>query len=46
VLNDLSKEIGCKVTVGNFIRMEVGEGIGRYMFLAISSLNCVVFLLH
>ncbi|TVU06525.1 hypothetical protein EJB05_49746, partial [Eragrostis curvula] len=29
VLNDLSKEVGCKVTVGNFIRMEVGEGIGR-----------------
>ncbi|KAK3129343.1 hypothetical protein QOZ80_6BG0478070 [Eleusine coracana subsp. coracana] len=29
VLNDLSKKVGCKVTIGNFIRMEVGEGIGR-----------------
>ena len=30
VLNDLSKEVGSKVTIGNFIRMEVGEGIERY----------------
>ncbi|CAD6238179.1 unnamed protein product [Miscanthus lutarioriparius] len=29
VLNDLSKEVGSKVTIGNFIRMEVGEGIER-----------------
>lgn len=29
VLNDLSKEVGSKVTVGNFIRMQVGEGIDR-----------------
>jgi hypothetical protein len=30
LLNDLSKEVGCKVTIGNFVRMEVGEGIERY----------------
>lgn len=30
MLNDLSKEVGSKVTIGNFIRMEVGEGIERY----------------
>ncbi|KAL5223029.1 hypothetical protein ABZP36_027742 [Zizania latifolia] len=29
VLNDLSKEVGTKVTIGNFVRMEVGEGVGR-----------------
>uniref|UniRef100_A0A453S661 Elongation factor Ts, mitochondrial n=1 Tax=Aegilops tauschii subsp. strangulata TaxID=200361 RepID=A0A453S661_AEGTS len=29
LLNDLSKEVGSKVTIGNFIRMEVGEGIER-----------------
>nr|CAB3475330.1 unnamed protein product [Digitaria exilis] len=29
VLNDLSKEAGSKVTIGNFIRMQVGEGIER-----------------
>ncbi|KAL6842484.1 hypothetical protein ACP4OV_027719 [Aristida adscensionis] len=29
VLSDLSKEVGSKVTIGNFIRMEVGEGIER-----------------
>ncbi|XP_066314434.1 elongation factor Ts, mitochondrial [Miscanthus floridulus] len=29
VLNDLSKEVGSKVIIGNFIRMEVGEGIER-----------------
>ncbi|KAF8648674.1 hypothetical protein HU200_064722 [Digitaria exilis] len=29
VLNDLSKEVGSKVTIGNFIRMQVGEGIER-----------------
>ncbi|XP_066309035.1 elongation factor Ts, mitochondrial-like [Miscanthus floridulus] len=29
VLNDLSKEVGSKVTIGNFIRMEVGEGMER-----------------
>ncbi|KAM0887202.1 hypothetical protein ACQ4PT_029207 [Festuca glaucescens] len=27
LLNDLSKEVGSKVTIGNFVRMEVGEGI-------------------
>ena len=30
VLNDLSKEVGSKVTIGNFFRMQVGEGIERY----------------
>ncbi|BAT05333.1 Os08g0399600, partial [Oryza sativa Japonica Group] len=29
VLNDLSKEVGSKVTVGNFARMEVGEGVSK-----------------
>ncbi|VAI12194.1 unnamed protein product [Triticum turgidum subsp. durum] len=29
LLSDLSKEVGCKVTIGNFARMEVGEGIER-----------------
>ncbi|RLN04494.1 elongation factor Ts, mitochondrial [Panicum miliaceum] len=29
VLNDLSKEVGSKVTIGNFFRMQVGEGIER-----------------
>uniref|UniRef100_A0ACD6A9S7 Uncharacterized protein n=1 Tax=Avena sativa TaxID=4498 RepID=A0ACD6A9S7_AVESA len=29
LLNDLSKEVGSKVTIGNFVRMEVGEGIER-----------------
>ncbi|KQK19248.1 elongation factor Ts, mitochondrial [Brachypodium distachyon] len=29
VLNDLSKDIGSKVTIANFLRMEVGEGIQR-----------------
>ncbi|KAF8783787.1 hypothetical protein HU200_000225 [Digitaria exilis] len=29
VLSDLSKEVGSKVTIGNFIRMQVGEGIER-----------------
>jgi hypothetical protein len=39
VLNDLSKEVGSKVTIGNFIRMEIGQKLmslgpqqsGRYM---------------
>ncbi|CAN6195055.1 unnamed protein product [Urochloa humidicola] len=29
VLNDLSKEVGSKVTIGNFFRMQVGEGVER-----------------
>ncbi|KAM0906956.1 hypothetical protein ACQ4PT_016434 [Festuca glaucescens] len=29
LLNDLSKEVGSEVTIGNFVRMEVGEGIER-----------------
>jgi len=29
VLNNLSKEVGSKVTIGNFFRMQVGEGIER-----------------
>ncbi|WVZ96542.1 hypothetical protein U9M48_042170 [Paspalum notatum var. saurae] len=29
VLNDLSKEVGSKVIVSNFIRMQVGEGLER-----------------
>uniref|UniRef100_A0A0E0ELD4 Elongation factor Ts, mitochondrial n=1 Tax=Oryza meridionalis TaxID=40149 RepID=A0A0E0ELD4_9ORYZ len=29
VLNDLSKEVGSKVTLGNFARMEVGEGVSK-----------------
>lgn len=29
LINDLSKEVGFPVKVGNFIRMEVGEGIQR-----------------
>lgn len=36
VLNDLSKEVGSKVTIGNFIRMEVGEGIERYDIFVLS----------
>ncbi|CAM0910460.1 unnamed protein product [Alopecurus aequalis] len=30
LLNDLSKEVGSKVTIGNFVRLEVGEGIERH----------------
>ncbi|WOL18450.1 hypothetical protein Cni_G27245 [Canna indica] len=29
LLNDLSKEVGSSVRIGNFLRMEVGEGIQR-----------------
>ncbi|XP_008794695.2 elongation factor Ts, mitochondrial-like isoform X2 [Phoenix dactylifera] len=29
LLNDLSKEVGSSVKIGNFLRMEVGEGIQR-----------------
>uniref|UniRef100_A0A1D1YNX6 Elongation factor Ts, mitochondrial n=1 Tax=Anthurium amnicola TaxID=1678845 RepID=A0A1D1YNX6_9ARAE len=29
VLNDLSKEVGSSVRIGNFVRMEVGEGVRR-----------------
>jgi len=36
VLNDLSKEVGSKVIIGNFIRMEVGEGIERYSIFVLS----------
>ncbi|KAF3335504.1 elongation factor Ts [Carex littledalei] len=29
VLNELSKEVGSKVNIGNFMRVEIGEGIAR-----------------
>ncbi|GJN34760.1 hypothetical protein PR202_gb23455 [Eleusine coracana subsp. coracana] len=45
VLNDLSKKVGCKVTIGNFIRMEVGEGIGRYsVFIHVISQSSILFI--
>ncbi|RCV26607.1 hypothetical protein SETIT_5G259400v2 [Setaria italica] len=47
VLNDLSKEVGSKVTIGKFIRMQVGEGIERYNIIVphvISADKCFFFL--
>ena len=29
VLDDLSKEVGSPVKIGNYVRLEVGEGIDR-----------------
>jgi len=29
LLNELSKEVGSSVKIGNFFRMEIGEGIQR-----------------
>ena len=49
VLNDLSKEVGSKVTIGNFFRMQVGEGIERYNIFVPCHLHRYVvffFLLH
>ncbi|XP_037430754.1 elongation factor Ts, mitochondrial-like isoform X1 [Triticum dicoccoides] len=37
LLSDLSKEVGCKVTIGNFARMEVGEGIERQILTTAAS---------
>jgi hypothetical protein len=33
LLSNLSKEVGSPVKIGNFFRMEVGEGIQRYRML-------------
>jgi hypothetical protein len=47
VLNDLSKEVGSKVTIGKFIRMQVGEGIEVPYYITVVLLETTIaFCVH